>query len=283
MPFKQQKNKHKQYIETDFLSGIESILASRLSISAWFIPLALMLLVIGLIVWAWNSEVDVVSSATGEIVPSQEVQLIQPKEVGIVKAILVENGDQVRKGQLLVELEDQNLQGQLIQTQEQLQQLAIDVAILSRQKQCFDVNRLCATMPLTPQLLSPLLGTEAQSVFTHLPAERVAIAQSLLIERWSNFLTQRRLRQNRLEVLKTQLKQKKAAIVHSQNVLPIYRKRLERMLALDKEQLTAGAKVEETQEQVMEQQQNLVNAELEKDNLIAQIEVSQSELYSFIL
>ncbi len=281
MSFRRQKNK--QYIETDFLSGIESILAARLSVAAWFIPLALMLLVIGLIVWAWHSEVDVVASAIGEIVPSQEVQLIQPKDVGIVKTILVTNGDRVGKGQLLVELEDQNLQGQLLNTQEQLRQLAIDLAILSRQKQCFDTDQVCAaTIPLVAELLRPLLGAEVQNLFANLSSERLKIAQSLLIERWNNFLAQRQLRQNQLGVLKTQLKQKEAAIYHSQDLLPLYKKRLDRVMELNREQLAAGAKVEEAEEQMMEQQQNLINAQLEKDNLIAQIEVSQSELHSFI-
>ena len=280
MNFRRQNSK--QYIETDFLSGIESILAARLSVSAWFIPLALMLLVIGLFVWAWNSEVDVVASAIGEIAPSQEVQLIQPKDVGIVKTILVKDGDRVDKGQLLVELEDQNLQGELLNTQEQLQQLAIDLVILSRQKQCFEVNQVCAIVPLTAELLRPLLGAEVQNLFAHLSSERLKISQSLLIERWDNFLVQRQLRQNQIGVLKAQLKQKEAAIFHSQDLLPLYQKRLERVLELNREQLAAGAKVEEVEEKMMEQQQNLVNAQLEKNNLIAQIEVSQSELHSFI-
>jgi hemolysin D len=69
----------------------------------------LLLLTCGLfvlaLVWAVVGKIDVVAVAAGKTVPSGNVKLVQPIEIGAVRAIHVRNGQFVRKGQLLVELD----------------------------------------------------------------------------------------------------------------------------------------------------------------------------------
>lgn len=55
--------------------------------------------------WLALGKTDIVASATGRIVPTGQVQLVQPAEAGIVRRILVHDGDHVRKGQVLVLLD----------------------------------------------------------------------------------------------------------------------------------------------------------------------------------
>ncbi|THF65230.1 HlyD family type I secretion periplasmic adaptor subunit [Pseudothauera rhizosphaerae] len=57
------------------------------------------------LLWAWFGHIDVVATATGRIVPSGKSKLIQPSEVAVVKAIHVYDGQRVRAGDLLVELD----------------------------------------------------------------------------------------------------------------------------------------------------------------------------------
>jgi len=57
------------------------------------------------IAWACIGKVDVVAVASGKVVPASNVKVIQPLEIGLVRAIHVRNGQHVRKGQLLVELD----------------------------------------------------------------------------------------------------------------------------------------------------------------------------------
>lgn len=59
------------------------------------------------LIWACIGEVDVVASASGKIVPSGKSKLIQSSEVAVVRAIHVSDGQAVRAGDLLVELEGQ--------------------------------------------------------------------------------------------------------------------------------------------------------------------------------
>lgn len=59
------------------------------------------------LLWACLGEIDVVATATGKIVPNGKTKIIQPSEVAVVKAIHVYDGQQVKAGELLVELDAQ--------------------------------------------------------------------------------------------------------------------------------------------------------------------------------
>ncbi len=76
----------------------------------------LMLLLCGLftlaLLWSFIGRVDVVAVATGRTLPIANVKVIQPIEIGVVRAIHVRNGQRVRRGQLLIELDPTAAQGQ---------------------------------------------------------------------------------------------------------------------------------------------------------------------------
>ncbi|WP_376961177.1 HlyD family type I secretion periplasmic adaptor subunit [Azospirillum sp. A26] len=57
------------------------------------------------VAWACWGEVDVVAIATGKVIPSGRTKTIQPFESGIVRAIRVEEGQPVRAGDVLIELD----------------------------------------------------------------------------------------------------------------------------------------------------------------------------------
>jgi hemolysin D len=56
-------------------------------------------------VWAILGSVDIVASATGKIVPGGRTKLIQPFETGVVRAIRVRDGQSVKAGDVLIELD----------------------------------------------------------------------------------------------------------------------------------------------------------------------------------
>ena len=57
------------------------------------------------ILWACVGNIDIVAVAHGKVVPSDRTKLIQPLEIGTVSAIHVKEGQSVKKGELLVELD----------------------------------------------------------------------------------------------------------------------------------------------------------------------------------
>jgi hemolysin D len=55
--------------------------------------------------WAWWGTIDIVASATGKIVPSSRTKVIQPFETGVVRSIRVQDGQAVKAGDVLIELD----------------------------------------------------------------------------------------------------------------------------------------------------------------------------------
>ncbi|NEV00175.1 HlyD family type I secretion periplasmic adaptor subunit [Bradyrhizobium uaiense] len=57
------------------------------------------------LLWATLGSVDIVATATGKIVPGGRTKLIQPFETGVVRAIKVRDGQSVKAGDVLIELD----------------------------------------------------------------------------------------------------------------------------------------------------------------------------------
>jgi adhesin transport system membrane fusion protein len=61
------------------------------------------------VAWSFWAELDQVSRAPGQIIPTGRIQVIQSTDGGQIEKIYVREGDTVKKGQLLVELDDVKL------------------------------------------------------------------------------------------------------------------------------------------------------------------------------
>jgi hemolysin D len=57
------------------------------------------------LLWAAFGQIDIVSSASGKIIPSGGIKVIQPFETGIVRAIHFSDGQRVNAGDVLIELD----------------------------------------------------------------------------------------------------------------------------------------------------------------------------------
>ena len=66
---------------------------------------SLLTLFSGVLVWACLGRLDVVAVAQGKLVPQSFVKIVQPAESGIVREILVKEGDAVKEGQVLLRMD----------------------------------------------------------------------------------------------------------------------------------------------------------------------------------
>ncbi|MFA5453903.1 MAG: HlyD family type I secretion periplasmic adaptor subunit [Sulfurimonas sp.] len=78
-------------------------------ISAFFI--------IWLIYWAYNAEIDALTRGQGKVIPSTQVQVIQNLEGGIVSEILVSEGESVKKGDILIKIDDTGFVSSFVESQ----------------------------------------------------------------------------------------------------------------------------------------------------------------------
>lgn len=71
---------------------------------------AIVVLVALLLVWAFFGRLDVIASAEGRLVPRTYLKIVQPADAGIVKEILVHEGQTVSAGQVLLRMDPQDAQ-----------------------------------------------------------------------------------------------------------------------------------------------------------------------------
>jgi len=73
-------------------------------LAGWMLRL-LVALVVGVLAWAVFGQLDIVAVADGKLVPSSYLKIVQPAEQGIVKEILVREGEAVKEGQVLIRMD----------------------------------------------------------------------------------------------------------------------------------------------------------------------------------
>jgi membrane fusion protein, hemolysin D len=91
--------------ELAFLPAALEIMETPPSPIGRTIGATIILLFCAALVWAWAGTIDIVASATGKIVPSGRTKIIQPFETGVVRSIRVQDGQSVKAGDVLIELD----------------------------------------------------------------------------------------------------------------------------------------------------------------------------------
>ncbi|MBX2834786.1 MAG: HlyD family type I secretion periplasmic adaptor subunit [Micavibrio sp.] len=95
-----------KYKETDFMSELDAATNMKPATSATLMLFSIIALVTFAIVWAAVSKVEVLTRGQGQVVPTSEVQFVQSLEGGIVQELLIQPGDAVEEGQVLMRLSD---------------------------------------------------------------------------------------------------------------------------------------------------------------------------------
>ena len=109
--------------------------------------------------WATSAELDIVSVATGEVAPSTNVQSVDHLEGGIVRAILVKEGDRVAAGQPLVELERTQSGADVQELKIRLRSLLADISRFNAELEGADAPKFPpALVKAEPELIRQAIG-----------------------------------------------------------------------------------------------------------------------------
>lgn len=107
------------------------------------------------ILWATLADLDIVVTAQGKLVPVNFVQVAQPAESGIVRRVLVADGDTVKAGQPLVEMDP-------VFAQADSKSAEAEASLLRQQLARITAEQSGATLAVTdPQVLSDYLARRA--------------------------------------------------------------------------------------------------------------------------
>ena len=131
------------------------------------------LFVLGL-AWSSLSHVDIVATAPGKIIPTGYSKVIQPFETGVVRAILVANGQNVNAGDVLIELDSTINEGETNHLRADLQSAQLDIARIHAALTDSD-DPLAAFQP--PEGVNPaLLAIQRQFLLAQVAEHRAKIA-----------------------------------------------------------------------------------------------------------
>ncbi len=167
--------------------------------------------------WASYGKLDVVSIAAGDVVPAGQVKAVQHLEGGIVREILVREGDKVASGQPLVRLEP-------VRTRSEVAELSIRLRALETNIARLQAEAAGADKPDFPDELikaDPILVRQAMDMF-EVRRQRVA--------------NQIRAQEQTLEQRRQEIKEVEARLKNNTNSLKLLGEQLKisnRLLKLD--------------------------------------------------
>lgn len=143
--------------------------------------------------WAWFGHINEVGHAKGQLIPKGQVYKIHPVELGKITSLAVKEGQEVKAGQVIAQLDNQIAEDEVAR----LQQL-----FMAEQLQLTQMQSLVERTRLEAQTQVAIANAETQ-------AQTAAIAQAQaqadtnrkLIEQWQSDVTAQNTRRDRLQPL----------------------------------------------------------------------------------
>ncbi|MEW6438245.1 MAG: HlyD family type I secretion periplasmic adaptor subunit [Pseudomonadota bacterium] len=117
--------------ELEFLPAALEIIETPASPAGRAIAATIVGFIAVAILWATFSKIDIIATSQGRVIPSGRSKIIQPFETGVVRAILVSDGQTVQKGDVLLRLDPTEDEADETRLSYDLAQDKLDIARLS--------------------------------------------------------------------------------------------------------------------------------------------------------
>jgi hemolysin D len=241
---------HRRAAELEFLPGALEIIDTPASPAGRLMMGVIVLLVVVAVAWACLGKVDIIAVANGQLIPAGKVKVIQPLEIGVVKRIAVTEGDYVRRGDVLVELDPTTTAADVDRIARDLMQARLDAARLTAQL-ADDESAFVAPADADPALVD----AEHRQLVTELAQHRA-----------------------KLDGIDQQIKQKiaerdeaKSSIEKIDATLPLLQEKVRMYKELLDQKLTSKVNLIEAERQLIEATHNRVGTEHHVEGAVAQI------------
>lgn len=196
------------------------------------------------VTWSIVGHMDIVAVAQGRVVPQGRTKVVQPLEIGVVRSIHVKDGDHVKAGQPLIDLDPTDASADLDRLEREFMARSLDVA------------RLDTLLNGGPERHSFAPQAESDS---HL---RDA-AQRLLMTQWQERTAKLASLDGEVDRRRAELRGAETEVERYTAALPLLRDRYERLAGLARQGLMSKLRESEAQQQLVETEKVLAGS-LEK-------------------
>ncbi len=166
--------------EFEFANDVRAAMEERAPRTAWLLIGAIAFVLLSALLWSLWATVEEVTTGSGRVIPSSQVQVVQTLERGIVRAIMLREGDLVEQGQVLMRIDDTGAASQLGELRQRRWALLAEIARLRAEAEDADA---IAEVPELQENASAAVLSEAE-VFrarrAKLDEELAVLAQQLV-------------------------------------------------------------------------------------------------------
>ena len=208
-----------------------------------------------LLFWATLARLDIVAVAEGRLVPQTYVKVVQPSEAGIVREILVREGDVVQAGQVLLRLDP---------TENAADSVATDRETGIQQLDLRRIDAELAGLPMTRQL------NDDNALFVQMQAQQRSHRQAFL----DSLAQERQVRERAVQELASAKETERKL----DRTLPSYERTAAAYENLASDKLVGQIQAEEQRRTATEQAQDLAAQRATVQSLFAAVAQSDQRL-----
>ena len=194
----------------DFIDDKSAALLLNTPNSARVILWAIAAFFVIAILWASLAKLDKVTSGGGKIIPSSQLQVVQNLEGGIVKKVLVREGQHVEKGQQILLIDDTLFQSNYREKAQDVASLKADSIRLNKLIQSVVINKIEATKDWQKTVAISQEPLNYDAKFTQSHPRLVQQQKNEYHDVFANL-------SNQLDVAAEQIKQKKRELKETQS------------------------------------------------------------------
>lgn len=162
-------------------------------------------------VWASNAKLDKVTRGSGKVVPSSQLQVVQNLEGGLVKNVLVKEGDYVKKGQELLLIDDTQFKSNFNEQKKERNSLTADAIRITAELKSVIVNS--STEEVKNWRHNVKIETKPLEFLANFSAKN----HKLIINQQNSYRADLKNLRNQLAVFAEQISQKEQELIEAQS------------------------------------------------------------------
>jgi hemolysin D len=221
------------------------------------------------LLWSCFGKVDVVASAEGKIIPSSRVKIVQPLAKGVVKSIQVKEGQYVKQGDVLVELDRTITAADQSRMEKELHTGSLDLA----GAQAFHQLLTTKTTLVSSAQIRLSLPSDIP-----LPESENTLRQQMVWQQWQQYQAQLSGLQGSLQKAEAEKSVSAETLKKLEQTLPMVTKRAQGMESLYKKNLASETQYMEIEQARIENVQNLAAEQQRQRQLDAAIREATQQI-----